>query len=56
MKILGKADIVDYLKFDLRIDPETIAGLNRETLKKIGAAYNKKSVTALVDWIEGQQM
>jgi len=50
-EITGKADIIDYLKFDLRIDPEAITGLNMQTLKKIGDTYNKKSVTALVDWV-----
>jgi hypothetical protein len=50
-EIRGEADVADYLKSDLRIDPEAIAGLNRQTLKKIGNTYNKKSVTALVDWV-----
>ncbi len=50
-EIMGEADIADYLKFDLRIDPEAIAGLNGQALKKIGKTYNKKSVTALVNWV-----
>lgn len=50
-EITGECDIADYLKFDLRMDLESISGLNMHLLKNIGATYNKKSVTALVTWI-----
>ena len=49
-EIRGEHDITDYLRFDLRIDLETMADLNMPVLNKIMNAYNNRAVTALFNW------
>ena len=49
-EIKNEGDVASYLESDLRIDMDSLDGLNMDILGRIEKIYRKKSVTGFVRW------